>query len=61
MTRYRVSTTALAVVHVDVSADDREHALEVASEAPRSHWVVGGLFGDVDVDDESDVGELEAP
>lgn len=59
MMRYRVSTTALVLVHVVVDARDPEHALEVAAAMPRFAWKVGDLFGDVDLDGELDVAEHE--
>ncbi len=55
--RYLVSTTALCGVSIEVEADDREHAREVAAAAPREDWRVHDLcLEGVDLfDDEADV------
>lgn len=51
MRRFTIGTTVLCSVVIEVEAQTEAEALRKAMAAPRSQWMVGDIWGDVDLEE----------
>lgn len=49
--KWTIGTTTLCTVSLEVEAETEHDALRVALGTPRRLWVIGELYGDVDLEE----------